>query len=769
MNRRLTVLLSLLLAALAGQAQTLTGRLVDEQNMPVEFANIVLQTTDSSFVAGTVSDVEGRFTLANDGRGTRIHISYVGYLPLYKAVTGPDLGTLQLTPDAQVLGEVVVKGDLPKTQLKGDALVTNIQNSVLSKAGSANDVLGKIPGIIQKDGAIEVFGKGTAVVYINGRRVRNASELEQLNSDEIKHVEVIQNPGARYDATVKAVVRIQTIRRKGDGFGFNLRSSYYLSDASDLIEQANLNYRHNGLDLFATAYYSRLKWMQLADMTQRLQGDQLLELKQDADFGGTIQNLLATLGVNYQLDDNHSMGIKYRPNIPLSNKGANDITSDATLNGTPDDHLHTLSHSDTDSDLSHQLNLYYNGNVGKLNIDLNVDWLHNGSTERTHYNEQSSQSQDREVHTLSRVKNRLGAGKLVVSHPLWGGSLSAGTEYTYTYRKDDYLNEEDYVPTAYSKIKESNATAFAEYTHPLPFGNLAAGVRYEHVTFDYYENDTYRADQSRTYDNWFPNVSLSAQIGKMQTQLSYTVKTARPSYHQLGNATLYVDRYCYSKGNPTLRPQTNHDLTLLTSWKNLQFVASYQVQQKNIINWQEPLSDRPNTIVLHFVNYPKDIPSLCLMLSAAPKVGRWSPRLTAGLIKQWLTVESEGRSLAMNKAIPYLSLGNTLELPKGFLLNLDFNYTGYGCQEIYTLKAMHKLDLSLRKSFLNEALSVELRGTDLFKGQGESIGMYAGDYTLFQSNERDSREFSLTLRYKFNTVKSKYRGTGAGESQKSRM
>ena len=131
------------------------------------------------------------------------------------------MGIIQLTPDTQLLSEVVIQGTLPKTQLKGDAMVTNIQNSVLAKAGSANDVLGKIPGIIRKEDTFEVFGKGTPLIYINGRLVRDNSELEQLNSDDIKHIEVVQNPGARYDATVKAVIRIQTVRRQGDGFGFN--------------------------------------------------------------------------------------------------------------------------------------------------------------------------------------------------------------------------------------------------------------------------------------------------------------------------------------------------------------------------------------------------------------------------------------------------------------------------------------------------------------------------------------------------------------------
>lgn len=139
------------------------------------------------------------------------------------------MGIVQLTSDAQLLEEVIVKGNLPVTRMKGDAMVTSVENSVLSKAGSANDVLGKIPGITKTQDSYEVFGKGTPLIYINGRKLNDLTELEQLNADEIKNVEVIRNPGSRYDATVKAVIRIQTVKRQGEGFGFNLRSSYYQS------------------------------------------------------------------------------------------------------------------------------------------------------------------------------------------------------------------------------------------------------------------------------------------------------------------------------------------------------------------------------------------------------------------------------------------------------------------------------------------------------------------------------------------------------------
>jgi hypothetical protein len=141
-----------------------------------------------------------------------------------------------MVPDREMLNRAIVKSYLPKTVIKGDAFVTAVENSVLAEAGSANDVLKKLPGVISTSKGFEVIGKGTPIIYINGRLVRDNSELEQLNSKDIKSVDVVQNPGARYDATVKAVIRIQTIRKVGDGFSFDLRSSVWQSSDTDLNE-----------------------------------------------------------------------------------------------------------------------------------------------------------------------------------------------------------------------------------------------------------------------------------------------------------------------------------------------------------------------------------------------------------------------------------------------------------------------------------------------------------------------------------------------------
>lgn len=219
---------------------------MDEKDQSLSYANVVLLSLpDSAFVTGTVSDESGSFTLKANQNDLLLRVSSIGYTTIYNKVEKPDLGTIRLMPDAQLLGE----GDLPKIQLKGDAQVTNVQNTILEKAGTGNDLLNKLPGVSAEGRYGKCLWSGWAEIYINGRKMRNASELDQLSSDNVKRVEVVRNPGARYDATVKAVVRIYTRKSQGEGFGFDNRFSTYYKYGWMVLDQFNFNYRKDKFDL----------------------------------------------------------------------------------------------------------------------------------------------------------------------------------------------------------------------------------------------------------------------------------------------------------------------------------------------------------------------------------------------------------------------------------------------------------------------------------------------------------------------------------------
>ena len=762
----------LLLAALSinSSAQSLRGKVVDENHEPLAYANVMLQDADSTYLGGAMTDTLGIFTLNTAPEASMLQVSFIGYESYHAPIKGEDMGTIVMVPDTEMLGRAVVKGYLPKTVIKGDAFVTPVENSILAEAGSANDVLKKLPGVISKDGEYEVIGKGTPIIYINGRLLRDNSELEQLSSRDIKYIDVVQNPGARYDATVKAVIRIQTVKRVGDGFGFDVSSKWSQSKYTNLSEVLNMNYRHNGLDFFASAAYSDYEYFQDTDLYQTLKSKQILETEQKGHLEGRTKAFNPTVGLNWQIAGNHSVGVRYRPTFILGTSSMQDFKTSASLDGLLDDQTNTIADGHSDPSQTHEMNMYYNGTAGKLNIDFNADFHDSRTNNFQTYNEASTHQDDRILNTVSNTHNRLYASKLTLTYPIFGGILTAGSEYSNTTRYDEYINSEGHIPSAYTTISESETSAYAEYVYPLPFGSLTAGVRYEHIGFDYYENEVLKQEQSRTYDNFYPNASFAAVAGPFQFLLSYSAKTTRPHYSYLTNSLVYIDRYSMQQGNPLLRPEMNHDASLAVVWKFIQAGVSYQVVKNAILHQGSVHKDMDNVILIYYDNFDRKIPTMQAMISATPTFGIWHPRLTLALVKQWLTMDSIDGTINLDQPLPVIQFSNTLVLPKGFMINADYAFQGKGDSRIYHLmRPTNNLNASVRKGFLNNTLTLEIFANDIFDDNITLMRMYNDAYSLNQWSKVSMRTFGMTLRYHFNTTQSKYKGTGAGEEQKARM
>ena len=243
--------------------------------------------------------------------------------------------TIVMHEDVNLLGEVVVKGNRPSYKLTAEGLQTHVQGTVLSKMGTAEDVLKHIPGLQKKNDAYEVFGKGSPIIYVNGRLLRDLSELDQLKSEDIKNVELITSPGARYDASVKAVVKITTRPIKGEGFGFDVRSGYNQWEYAGFVEQLNWNYRRDKLDVFGTVYYRKSEGFDESRFTQDVHVDTLWH-QDNYQFAKTNQQAFTNIaGVNYAFDENNSIGVKY------------------TLKANPDARYHTIFNSDVYADGTH--------------------------------------------------------------------------------------------------------------------------------------------------------------------------------------------------------------------------------------------------------------------------------------------------------------------------------------------------------------------------------------------------------------------------------
>ena len=425
-------------------AQTVSGKLIDENSQPLPYANVVLLSLpDSTFVTGTISGEDGSFTLEATSENQIVRISSIGYITAYRPVSQANIGIVQLVSDAQMLGEVVIKGNLPVTRMKGDAMITGVAGTALEKAGTAEQMLDKIPNVTSKDGEITVFGRGTPEIYINGRKLLDNSELDRLSAENIKSVEVVNNPGARYGAEVTSVIRIITKKAEGEGFGFDNRTMFQYNRDWSALELLNFNYRKDGWDLSGMLYGSRMYgWIR----KELVQDTYLREhwQQQSTTFNDwTSRNFNARLAVNYTFNENSALGIRYDYHKTPYSSALMETNTDVYRDRTLSEKTYSPNIIDNGSEY-HQVNAYYNGKIKDWSIDLNLDGYWDKSDKASYLDEKTTltdgSEDSRYVSIFNDIDNTLYAARLILSRPMWGGELSFGGEYTYTNRRNINLN-----------------------------------------------------------------------------------------------------------------------------------------------------------------------------------------------------------------------------------------------------------------------------------------------------------------------------------------
>ena len=775
----------------ARQGETiLRGTIIDNSGVPVGFATAFLSRTDGTVVCGTTAGEDGRFELKAAAGTYTLTVSLVGYRDASQTVSlsGPlvELPPVRLAEDTELLGEAVVSAVMPKTKLTGEGLQTNVRGSVLENVGNANDVLARTPGLIKGPNGLEVIGKGSPLVYINGRRMNDASELDRLQSNEIQSVEVITNPGAQYDASVRCVVRIRTIRRQGDGFGFNLTvsdaQSLRRASFNDPAANLNLNYRTGGVDVFAGINYSKSNYFQISDAEKETTGSPVFLDQATIDGAGMSRNLGGNAGINWQLADNHFLGGKVEWGRQLGLSSRTVITDKVSRDGVLVDNITTLTEDFIGDVAPYNVgtNVYYNGTVGdKLNIDFNADYFTTASTTVSRSEETGKMSYDTRVSTASDSRNRLYATKLVFSYPVWKGQFQLGTEETFSRRSDDYSLTGIPVPASSASVKEDNIAGFASYGFYLPkLGQLSAGVRYEHVRYIYEDALAPLNDIRRSYGNWFPTLSYANAFGPVQMLLNYSAKTLRPDFSMLSSAIRYNSRYLWQSGNAALQPQIMHNVSLTAVWNFVTLGADYNHIKNAIATWSYPYNDE-GVMLVKPRNLDEPFRLMSVYVNLTPTFGPLTLNYTFLAQPQWLTINapdahaSSGiRKTTFNdKPLFVAQLFNTLRLKGGWQLELGgVVYSKGYTQNIYLTNVYFDLSAAVQKTLLKDgSLVLRLEGSDLAGMAHNDVATDFGHYKVWQTNLMDTQRVKLSLRYNFNTAQSKYKGTGAGNDTRDRM
>ena len=454
---------------------------------------------------------------------------------------------------------------------------------------------------------------------------------------------------------------------------------------------------------------------------------------------------------------------------------------------TQDEHRHTL--------YNWEGNAYYNGQVGKMGIDLNVDYLTDKTNVDNHINELVNHTDHNAMEQDNSTTISLWATKLVLTYPVWKGQLEAGTELSFVTRNNISSITNYPLPASDSKVKENNIAGFVSYNFNLEkVGNFSAGLRYEHVGFDYTDHLDAANNMTRYQDEFFPSLSWARQFGPVQTSLAYSFKTIRPDYNSLSDRITYINSYTLMQGDPTLKNATMQEVSLNARYKWLNLFAAYE--RRDNTSSQLPYAyNNEGMIMMKRVNLKDPVRNLAIFLSANPTFGIWSPSWNVGGQKFWNTMEFDdprngqwstvnGQWSTVNgqwetgkvketytKPIFFIDLNNAFRLPHRWQVEANMNIMTKGdFINFHMESASYRLGFVVQKCWLkNDALCLRASINDVLQRSVQDVRMSCGGYQLTESQVCSNHRLNISLRYTFNASKSKYKGTGARQAERQRM
>ncbi len=729
-------------------------------NWPVEFANVVLFSPDSAMIDGAVTDSLGRFVIQKTSPEARmLRVSCVGYKTQNIVIGASNDVHVVLEADAKDLDEIVVKAK--KYVHTPEGLVANIAGSPLSRFDNGQDVLKHIPYVNVKDNDYTVIGKGTPIIYINNRQVRDNEELNQLKASDIKQVKVVLHPGAEYSSATNAVIRIITIRPQGAGLSGSINETLSIERKAEHRGDVSLNYHTGAIDIFGSSSYVRKDMYYHQSTTLSLPTRQVYD-KTTMHFLQTQFN--ERLGFNY-LKNKVSFGTYYHysfvPHAHYILSGTEEVYNGSLLIDRADNMDVRESNM-----RRHTVNAYFNYDFSE-NTSLKFDFDFVNSVR--HHDENYTQN-NQLVAFASKADSRLYAGKASFNTPLLGGTAKTGAEFSFTNNRNVYnllpsTSMSTSLASSNNQVKQWLAAYFLAYERSLgKRWSGSIGVRYEFDKADYFSNGDLQSGQSHVSNNISPLASISYNGDEIQMSLSYKYYTVRPSYFELRSSTSFNTPYSYEGGNPALEATHINMISYSLSWKDINFTADYALNRNLVQNVLSFYNNTDTISLFHPVNFKRS-QSLTMSLNYAPNLfGFWTPDVSVTYYKPYINYNQD----RFHHAQWSVDLDNTLRLPHDWVLGLDTYWTsiGYNTVGYYCTRPSWGMDAYVNKSFFKGKFIVRLEATNILNTQEENWRLATNGISVEKWDDMNRRTIIFGISYRFNQTRSKYKGSSASDEIK---
>ncbi|WP_158524868.1 TonB-dependent receptor domain-containing protein [Mesonia sp. K7] len=724
---------------------TVEGRIVDERNKALSYCNIVLyRSADSIYVNGTFSENDGKFSFQNIAPAAYfIKVSFVGFeekmLPL-KAENDILLPDIVLKESSSELNEITIKARKPLVQKLPDRLVFDIENTSLS-SGNTWNVLKQTPGVIVLQDELKIRNT-PATVYINDRKVYlSASELQQLlesyDAENIKQIEVMTNPSAKYDAADGPIINIVTSKMLLPGYKGAVNTNYtqaifpkYSFGTSHFYKSEKLNIYGN----YSLSPSKRLK--QDESYIHYIDESDAVFSRWHTDFYRTsrTQDHQANFALDYHVNEKQKLLVSantlFSPQLKDQNSGVtNMFNAQNELNSL----FTTQSNLQTDLlnvayDLGYEIKT---GENSRVSANFHHTYYENEKEQAIlteYFDNNQSLTNTNSFDTEAYQKINIYTGQLDFETVLGKYNFASGFKYStidsysflnfYNVESDASTLEEIDLQNDFN-YDEGVFAAYSSLERAWEKWNAKIGLRVENTDRVGVSSNS-EEEITRNYTNLFPSAYLSYQISDQhQFSFDYGRKINRPNYQNLNPFRYFINENSFQSGNPNLIASTSHNFNL-----NYTFKDSYSFDFYFRDNGENPaelvFQDNENQLLratqvnmLASKSYGIDF-----FHGRSLKDWWYSQLILSAFHEEETFLAEESNSLEFTNDVNgfYAYWYNQFTITKDgtFTGDISFVYISKMLSGSYQVGEMHNLTLGLNKKIWKKKAEISLQVADIF-------------------------------------------------------
>lgn len=755
------------------------GLIVDENLRPIGAATVVLIDSDSEVVSKVTTDSTGRFNLYCDATGKHTLLvklmTYLDYRSMEFQLEDKDFGTIKLHPMSIDLKEVSIQAKQDLIELEGNNIIYNVGNSISSQGISALEVLKKAPGVaFDNESSISLNGKQGVLIYLDGRQTYLSGNeiidlLKSLPSSQIRSIEIINSPNAKYDAAGSAgIINIRTVKSQFDGFNGVMTTGASYGITAKQNQDISFNYRKNRYNIYGSYNHFLGNYTYLYGSERIQSGNKYDSHTDDID---RRQKMNGRIGMDYTLDDRNTIGILLNGNF-LFGGGRTDTRTDIYTPNT-----------EAIEQILEAFNDYYSQHTERYNVNLNykfedtlghflnidADYGHfnkgNGNLQSNSYTDSQGNLTSQNLYrTLNDMQIDLKGLKLDYGTNLWKGKLEAGAKYASTRSDNDsrffhVLGDRDSLDEQRSNnfiFDEHITSAYLNYGKTMGKWSISAGLRLESSDSRgslYFRNNGTDSTNTidRDYTSLFPSLSISVKPRDGHNlSLAYSRRIDRPAYQELNPFVYLLDELSFWQGNPFLQAQLTHRIVLQYALKKTTIVGlTFAHTDEFSANITDTLEQEKIVMVTRNLGVQNH-----LSLTATQHVypAKWWDMTFNGLL-YYLHNDiafDQYRNLNLEQLACRISLQQTFKLPYSITGELTSVFNTRRLSGANTIsRANGRIDLGLQRAFLHDNASLRLVISDLYKGSQYISTQNFDGFSYRNYGYYESRQIRLNLTYRF--------------------